>query len=126
MTRFLELPFENWTKVGAQLHGTVMLYVDPGLPVAQLRAELERITADEPLWDGRTCVVHVTDADARAMTVRVLVSSRTAGDLFALRAKVRERLLGWLATYQGGTYMPRVRIEEPKLLQAMAETVTRT
>src|SRR5205085_11236343 len=35
MSRFLEQPFENWTKSSAELHGTVFLQVDWTLPTTQ-------------------------------------------------------------------------------------------
>lgn len=112
MTRFFEQPFENWTKVGAQIHGTVMLYADPALPVSALRDKLDALVTDDPLWDGRTKRVQVTDADERSMTLRVLISGKSAGDVFALRAKLREELLSWLASFEGGRYMVRVRVEQ--------------
>lgn len=111
--RFFEQPFQNWTKVGTDLHGTVMLYTDYGLPVAELRAELERLVTGNPLWDGRTKVVHVTDAREKTIELRVLVSSSSAGKLFQLRAELREKLTAWLAALENGRYLPKTRLEEP-------------
>lgn len=111
MARFLEQPFQNWTKVSAQLHGTVMLYTDYALPIDALRAKLDEVVTDNPLWDGRTKVVHVTDAKERTLEIRVLVSAASAGTLFGLRAHVRERLVAWLSQFEGGRYLPRVRVD---------------
>jgi small-conductance mechanosensitive channel len=109
MTRFLEQPFENWTKVSAHLTGAVILHADATLPVAALRAELDRLIVEEPLWDGRTKAVHVTETSDRSITVRVLVTARSASALFDLRARIREKLLVWLSSYEGGRYLPLTR-----------------
>lgn len=113
MTRFLEQPFQNWTKVSPRLHGSVMLQADFTLPVQALREELDRIVTKDPLWDGRTKVVHVTDARERTLEVRVLVSAEESGKLFQLRANVREKLIAWLTALEGGRYLPKTRFASP-------------
>ncbi|HET9930732.1 MAG TPA: mechanosensitive ion channel domain-containing protein, partial [Polyangiaceae bacterium] len=109
MTRFLEQPFQNWTKISPRLHGTVLLQADFTLPVDALRAELERILQGNPRWDGRTKAVHVTDARERTLEVRVLVSGEDSGKLFELRAEVREKLIAWLTAFEDGRYLPKTR-----------------
>lgn len=106
MTHFFEKPFENWTKVSSPLHGTVVLYVHPSLPVAAVRAEVDRLVTNHPLWDHRTKKVQVTDSTDRSMVVRVLVSSQSSGALGDLRNDLRESLLGWLANLEHGRYLP--------------------
>jgi len=112
MNRFFDQPFQNWTKVASGLHGTVMLYTDYALPVDALRAEVDRLLKDDPRWDGRTKAVHVTDARERTLEVRVLVSVATGGQLFDLRASLRERLTAWLVEFDEGRYLPRTRVDE--------------
>lgn len=73
---FIENPFQNWTRSSAELIGTVFLYVDYRLPLEPLRAELARIVAGAPEWDGRVQVLQVTDATERSMQLRALVSAR--------------------------------------------------
>jgi small-conductance mechanosensitive channel len=97
MSRFLEQPFQNWTKVSSELHGTVILQADWKTPIDELRAEVARLLEGNPLWDGRSEAVHVTDTKAGMMEVRVLVSAANAAKLFELRAQLRERLVAWLA-----------------------------
>ncbi len=109
MTRFLEQPFQNWTKVGTQLHGTVMLYADWTLPMAALRKELDVLLEGNPKWDGRTKKVHVTDAKERTSEIRVLVSAHDATLLFELRTELREKLVAWMASYEGGRHLPTSR-----------------
>lgn len=127
MTRFLEHPFENWTKTSSTLHGTVFLYVDWTFPVAELRTELARILDGHPKWDGRTQTVVVTDAKERTIELRALVSAANATDLFALRADVREKLVTFVQQLDGGAHLPRLRHEEgPSRLPRDVETSPRS
>lgn len=112
MTRFLEQPFENWTKVSPQIHGTVYFYVDWKLPVDEMRRELDRIVTDHPKWDGRTKGIVVTNTSERTIEVRALVSAANSGELWDLRVFVRERLVAWLREYEGGKYLPRIRTND--------------
>jgi hypothetical protein len=107
MTRFLEQPFQNFTKVSAELHGTVLLNADATLPVDAVRRELDRLLETNAHWDRRSKAIHVTDVKGRTLELRVLVSAASSGELFDLRAELRERLALWLATFEGGKYLPK-------------------
>ncbi len=110
MTRFLEQPFENWTKTSTELHGTVFLHVDWGTPIDAMRAELARILESDTRWDGRTKGISVTGTTERTLEVRALVSARNAGDLWDLRVRVREELIAWLQRCEQGRHLPRLRL----------------
>jgi small-conductance mechanosensitive channel len=90
---FTEHPFQNWTRHSAQLVGTVFLWADYTLPIEPLRREAQRLCEASPRWDGRVCVVQVTDAGERAMQIRILASSADSGRNFELRCEVREGLI---------------------------------
>jgi small-conductance mechanosensitive channel len=115
MSRFLEQPFENWTKVSPQLHGTVFFHADFSLRIDAVRGELDRILTSHPLWDGRTKTVAVTNTTERTIEVRILVSAANAGDLFSLRADIREKILSWLQQCDDGRRLPRLRVEPDRL-----------
>lgn len=111
---FIEHPFQNWTRTSSQILGTVFLYVDYGLPVAPLRAELERLLRGAPEWDKRVFVLQVTDADQRTMQLRILVSSKNSGLNFDLRCRVREGLIDFLQRNYP-QHLPRLRVDaEPR------------
>lgn len=93
---FIENPFENWTRRTAQLIGTVFLWADYRLPVAPLRAELERLCREAPEWDGRVCVLQVVDAGEHAMQLRALVSSADSSQGWDLRCRIREGLVAFV------------------------------
>ncbi|HJV68427.1 mechanosensitive ion channel family protein [Ideonella sp.] len=93
---FSEHPFQNWTRTTADLLGSVFLWVDYALPLEPLRAQARRLCEASPNWDGRVCLVQVTEASERAMQLRVLVSSSASGPNFDLRCELREGLLGFI------------------------------
>jgi small-conductance mechanosensitive channel len=90
---FLDKPFQNWTRQTSEILGTVFLYVDFDAPVSAIRDELQRIVEKCELWDGRVCVLQVTDIKEHTVELRALVSARNSGTAFDLRCIVREKLL---------------------------------
>lgn len=111
MSRFLEQPFQNWTRASRELLGTVFFHADYRLPIDAVRAELDRLLEGHPKWDGRVKGVVVTDTTERTIQVRALVSAANASDAWELRCHVREALVAFLRTYEDGRYLPRVRLE---------------
>jgi small-conductance mechanosensitive channel len=107
---FIENPFTNWTRRSSQIIGSVFLWLDYRMPLEPLREELARIVADAPEWDGRVQVLQVTDANERAMQLRVLVSARDSGQSWDLRCRVREGLLEFVKTHYPQC-LPRTRAE---------------
>ena len=96
LQKFIDEPFQNWTRTSSELIGTVLLHVDYTFPVHALRAELDRWLPEQDIWDQRVKSVLVTDNNDRAMTVRVLVSAKDAGTTFDLRCRTREYLISWV------------------------------
>jgi small-conductance mechanosensitive channel len=110
MTYFLEKPFQNWTRISADLLGTVFLYVDYTVPVEAVREELKRIAESSPLWDKQVCTLQVTNASERTLELRALVSAADASQAWNLRCEVREKLIQFLQTkYPAG--LPKMRAE---------------
>ena len=107
--RFLDEPFQNWSRTHIGLLGTVVLKCDFGLPIDALRTEFEALMDKEPLWDGRVKKLHVTDAGESSIEVRLLVSARDPGTLSDLRNAVREKLVRWLQDTEHGAHVPRTR-----------------
>ena len=64
-----------------------------------------------PEWDGRVCLIQVTDTNERAMQIRCLVSAADAGRAWDLRCLVRERLVDFMRR-EYPQFLPRVRLEE--------------
>lgn len=111
-TYFTQTPFENWTRRSAQIMGTVELDVDWRIDLDDMRAELSRVVAEHPLWDGRTASIVATDATGGMVRVRPLVSARDASELWDLRCDVREKLVSWVRRMQPEA-LPVQRLELP-------------
>lgn len=107
---FTSTPFENWTRTEAAVLGTAEFDLDWSIPVQAMREELRRLVESSELWDGRVCVLQVTDATGGMVKVRALVSAADAGSLWDLRCLVREHLVAWVRD-QRPTALPRMRAE---------------
>lgn len=120
---FIEKPFQNWTRVTSDLIGTVFIYTDYEVPLQELRAELERLAKSSPLWDGKTCVLQVTNASERSLELRALVSSADSSSSWDLRCYVREGLIDFIR-HNYPQSLPRLRTEFAPLPQAQALPVS--
>ncbi len=109
-TRFLEEPFQNWSRTHIGLVGTVFVKVDHQVPIASLRAAFDEIMGKEPLWDGRVKNMQVTDVGEKSLELRFLVSARAPGTLWDLRVAVREKLAIWLQGLDEGAHLPHTRV----------------
>ncbi|MGW0217909.1 mechanosensitive ion channel family protein [Micromonospora chokoriensis] len=107
---FTTKPFQNWTRTESAVLGTAEFDVDWAVPVQAMREELRRLVEGTELWDGRVCVLQVTDATGGMVGIRALVSAADAGSLWDLRCLVREHLVSWIRDNRP-TAMPRVRTE---------------
>src|ERR1700704_1506911 len=108
ITYFVEKSFQNWSRVSTELLGTVMLYLDYQVPMAELRKELNRLVENNPKWDRKVCGLQVTDTKQSTIEVRALVSSTDPGKTFDLRCDVREGLIEFLRRHHPES-LPRVR-----------------
>ena len=113
-TYFTTKPFQNWTRNATELLGTVELDVDFTVPLAGMRAQLDRQLAASELWDGRVGIVQVTDAIGGYVRVRMLVSAPNASALFDLRCEVREGMVEWLQRTSPDA-LPHWRFEESRI-----------
>jgi hypothetical protein len=107
---FTTRPFQNWTRTGSAVLGTAELDVDWSVPVEKLRIELRIVCESTDLWDGRVCVLQVTDAAGGNIRLRALVSAQDAAALWDLCCLVRERLVTYVWEHEP-TAIPRVRAE---------------
>ena len=107
---FTTKPFQNWTRTGSAVLGTAEIDVDWSAPVEPMRAELRAVCEGTELWDGRVCVLQVTEATGGMIRLRALVSAHDAGSLWDLRCLVRERLVAWVFEHRQDS-LPRLRAD---------------
>jgi small-conductance mechanosensitive channel len=107
---FNENIFQNWTRVSADLLGTVYLYVDYEVPVDAIRKELTCILEGTELWDKEVGGVQVTNTTDNYLEIRALMSAKDSSTLWDLRCLVREKLLEFVrANYPES--LPKTRVE---------------
>ncbi|MEU5362853.1 mechanosensitive ion channel domain-containing protein [Streptomyces sp. NPDC005925] len=104
---FTSKPFENWSRGGAEMTGTVFWHLDHSAPIDLMRERLGDILRQCPAWDGRACNLSVTDSTPNTMQVRALVTAKDADDLWTVRVAVREAMVRWLADHHPYA-LPRV------------------
>ena len=114
ITYFIESPFQNWTRTSADILGTVFVYTDYTVPVDAVREELHNILKNSEHWDGKVCVLQVTNASDRTMEIRALMSSADASTAWTLRCEVREKLIEFIKT-EYPQALPRMRAELHRL-----------
>lgn len=121
---FVATPFENWTRVGTELLGTVELDVDWRVPTDGLRARLKRLLATTDLWDGQTSSMQITEAVGGHVQARVVISARNSGELWDLRCLIREDLVNFLRTEHPYAVMTqRMMITSEEALGGRPESV---
>lgn len=108
-TYFLERPFQNWTRISADILGTVFIYTDYTVPFEALRKELTRLLESSPHWDGKVNVLQVTDAKESTLEIRALMSAATSPAAWDLRVYIREKLIAFIQKEYPDS-LPRTRV----------------
>jgi len=90
--------------------GAVELDVDWTVPLAPMRAALDRTLEASTIWDGRVGILQVTDAVGSFVRLRVLVSGVDGPTVFDLRCEVREALIDHLQRTCPES-LPRIRVD---------------
>jgi len=118
ITYFMEKPFQNWTRISADILGTVFLYVDYTVPVQAVREELYRVLKDSNHWDGKVWGIQTTNASEKTVELRALMSAADASTAWNLRCEVREKLIEFIQKqYPDGLPRVRAEVENRKVIQ---------
>ena len=108
LSYFIEKPFQNWTRVSADLLGSVLVWVDYSLPLDEIRLALKTIIEPHPLWDRRFWNMQVTDATEKSMQIRVLATAADSTKAWDLRCEIREKLIAHIQKHHPQC-LPRLR-----------------
>lgn len=95
-SKFLETSFQNWTRVGSGITGSVVLAVNPGTAIAPIRAAYVEKIARHPEWDRRSGALQVTASKVDMIELTLVMSAADPGALGALRLAMREEMLEWM------------------------------
>ncbi len=110
LSYFIEKPFQNWTRTGGELIGSVFFYVDHTAPVDVIRKKLVEIVAQSKLCNGKVVSLQVSDCKDTTIELRALVSANNASATWDLRCEVREKLIDFLRR-EYPSALPRRRYE---------------
>jgi len=94
----------------------VFFWVDYTTELEPLRAEATRLAQGSKDFDGRVCLLQVVDTSERAMKLRLIVSSPSAGQNWDLCCLMREGLVAFMQRNQPHA-LPRVRAEFQELVE---------
>ncbi len=110
LSYFIEKPFQNWTRVSAPLLGSVFLWTDYTLPLAEVRKAVQQIVESSALWDRRFWNLQISDVSEHTMQLRVLATAADASKAWDLRCEIREKLIEFVQK-QFPESLPKTRIE---------------
>lgn len=108
-SKIIDSAFYNWSRTSDEVLGTIYIYTDYQVPIDAVRAEAERIVTESEHWDGRTCGLVVTNANERAVELRVVISAADGSKQWDLRCEVREKLIKYLQR-EHPECLPRTRM----------------
>lgn len=117
---FIETPFQNWTRVTADILGTVFIYTDYTIPVQEVRQELGRILQSSDKWDKKAWGLQITSATERTMELRALMSAADSSAAWDLRCEVREKLIEFIQKNYPHA-LPKTRAELEKIPAGIAD-----
>ncbi|SED88692.1 Mechanosensitive ion channel [Streptomyces sp. 2131.1] len=104
---FTGKPFQNWSRGGVQMTGSVFFHLDHSAPIEAMRDKLRDILGECAAWDGRNWSLAVTDTTPTTIEVRAVVTAKDADDIWTARCAVREQMIGWLRDHHPYA-LPRV------------------
>lgn len=96
LTQVVEKPFQNWTREGSSIIGSVTWHLDYTAPVSEIRAKLKEFLEESELWDGDVQVLQVIDTTQETITLRGLMSAKNSPIAWDLRCEIREKMVSWL------------------------------
>ena len=94
--KFLDSSFQNWTRVGGGITGSVVLPVQPGTALGPIRAHYEELLQSCADWDRRAGAMQVAEVKIDAIELKLVMSAANPAALGRLRLLVREDMLEWL------------------------------
>src|SRR5262249_19141777 len=122
---FIEKPFQNLTREGSEIVGTVTFYVDYTAPVERLRHKLREIVEDSKSWDGKVLKLEAIGGSKDAMELRAAMSAHTSAAAWDLQCEVREKLIAYIQK-EIPRALPRARAESVEPQQSGADAARKS
>ena len=106
--KFLDASFQNWTRAGGGITGSVVLPIKPGYAIGPIREAYEGLLAANPDWDKRTGALQVSEAQVGSIELKLVMSAAGPTALGRLRPAMREAMLEWLRENMPGALCDEV------------------
>lgn len=111
VSQFTDNAFENWTKQGTSITGSVMIRVDWEVPIEELRTAVGDFVTAHPLWDGRRWSLQATDIlEGGLVELRAVVTAADSDARWDICCDLREHLISYISTHYPQA-LPRGRTE---------------
>lgn len=88
--------FENWTRRKPDMVGEVTWEVDWAIPIEAARKQFLYLLNQTDLWDGKTGVLSIKEAQAQMLVLRAVVSATDSATLSDLKYYLREKMVLWI------------------------------
>ncbi|GKS56851.1 hypothetical protein YTPLAS18_03780 [Nitrospira sp.] len=112
LSYFIAHPIENWSKANTRIVKPIYLYADYRIDVDQVWKKFKELLEKSERWDKTVePVVQVTGMSEKTLELRPLCSARNATDAWNLHCELRESLVRFVRTMQGGDALPKERVE---------------
>lgn len=107
-SEFLSQAVENWSKDGEAVRLIVKLPVDYRIDVDRIRQEVHAIVdGDARLTD--TPIIEMVEVSGEAAILWIWIAAMTPATSWNLHNEVREKLMRFLVSFEGGAYLPAKR-----------------
>ncbi|MFW5419342.1 mechanosensitive ion channel [Nocardiopsis sp. CNT-189] len=111
VSQFTTTSFENWTKQGTSITGSVMIRVDWEVPIEELRTAVGDFITAHPLWDGRRWSLQATDIlEGGLVELRAVATTADSDARWDICCDLREHLISYISTHYPQA-LPRGRTE---------------
>lgn len=108
---FIDHPFQNWSMNDPHMLKPIVLHVDFGVDVDQIRAKFIELCKANENYDGESePTVQVVGSDKEAIEVRCLASAKDASTAWTLHVELREAMVRYVAGL-GEEVLARERVE---------------
>lgn len=110
LKKFISEPFENWSKNDSHLLQPIYLYADYTLDIQKIREKFsEELNKQEAYDTKHDPTVQAYACSERTLCIRLLCSAQTSSQAWSLHCEMREIMNSYLASLEGGKYLPRER-----------------
>lgn len=108
---FVSNQFQNWTRRGSETSALFVIDVDWTVPLDALEEAVREAITASGLWDKRSFGFKVKNITNGLITIRMVISTNTARNMFLLEAVVNRAVVDFVTSQPQGQGLPRTRVE---------------